>query len=568
MTRLAPALALLVACGPPGGGPPDPTPPPAPTGFVDLDPDPHVFEAVLEAREADVTVGGEVLRMLTFGGTVPGPAIHVTQGDRVVIHVENALPDLQSTQVHWHGIEGTNAMDGTQVTQTPIATGQTFTYDFRVPRPGIFWYHPHAHTAQPVFAGMYGALVVDDPDDAALTEAGVLPRLRQVLVLSDTSDYEGQILSVETDNAMEIMNGTEGETLLVNGQVNPTIEVPAGDGVRFQVINTSITRFWRLVAPGHTLYRVGGEGGLLDRARVEGGVVAATVEDETGAVIGATDVDLGFARGELLLGPAERADVVIDPDGQPGDTIELRWEDFARGRHGMWMEGDQMVMGDAEDDGARPGRVVATLRLVEGAGTGFAIAEGDPVLAAVGRSVEVLPELDDVTWTGAAATVLDEDMPMWQDAYGVWQMETEFFVDGVSWHPQEGGPTQALAPTARTARLGDTLLWEIHNRTGMVHPFHLHGFSYQPLAFVRADTELGHAETPPATPPDPTFTRWPVPYAEFEDTTNLPPHTSMIVRVRLDDPNGDGGGAGRWLEHCHILQHGANGMMSELVVEP
>lgn len=566
MLRPGCALLAAIACNRPGDTHDPKTEPPS--GFVDLDPDPRVFEANLEALEADVPVGGETLRMLTFGGTVPGPEIHVTQGDRVRIHLTNALPDLQHTSIHWHGIEGTNAMDGTQVTQGPIHTGATFTYDFVVPRPGVYWYHPHGHTAQPVFAGMYGPLIVDDPDDGALTDDGVLPRARHTLVLSDTGDFQGKILSVETDNAMEIMNGTEGATLMVNGQVNPTIDVPAGDGVRLQVINTSIARFWRLVVPGQTLYRVGGEGGLLDRVRVEGGPVAATVEDADGISLGTTDVDSGYERGEIVLGPADRADLVLDLEGAPGDTFELRWEDFARGRHGMWMEGDQMVMGDAEDDGARPGQVVATLRLVAGSGSGFAIAEGDPVLAAVGRSVEVLPAVDDRDWTGAAATVLDEDMPMWVDAYGVWQMETEFFIDGVSWHPTDDGPTQALAPTARTASVGETLRWEIHNATGMVHPFHLHGFSFQPLEFVRFDAELGHAETPPATLPDPTFTRWPIAWSEFEDTINLPPHTSMIARVRLDDPNGDGGAIGRWLEHCHILQHGANGMMSELVVEP
>ena len=90
----------------------------------------------------------------------------------------------------------------------------------------------------------------------------------------------------------------------------------------------------------------------------------------------------------------------------------------------------------------------------------------------------------------------------------------------------------------------------------MSHPLHLHGFSYQPVSFARTDEEAG------------TVTTWELGYDEFEDTTVLPGETSLFLRMRLDDPVGNGGAVGRWMRHCHILQHGEHGMMSELVVEP
>ena len=70
------------------------------------------------------------------------------------------------------------------------------------------------------------------------------------------------------------------------------------------------------------------------------------------------------------------------------------------------------------------------------------------------------------------------------------------------------------------------------------------------------------------SPPATISTTWDVGYDEFEDTVNLPGDTTVLLRVALADPAGNGGAAGRWMRHCHILQHGENGMMSELIVEP
>ena len=57
-------------------------------------------------------------------------------------------------------------------------------------------------------------------------------------------------------------------------------------------------------------------------------------------------------------------------------------------------------------------------------------------------------------------------------------------------------------------------------------------------------------------------------YNENIDTVNIPGHTSAYIRLRLDDIAGNGGAEGRWILHCHITQHGARGMVSEIVVGP
>jgi manganese oxidase len=66
-----------------------------------------------------------------YNGSVPGPTIQVTQGDRVRVIVENRLPE--GTSMHWHGLEVPIEQDGVPwISQKPIAPGETFTYEFTV----------------------------------------------------------------------------------------------------------------------------------------------------------------------------------------------------------------------------------------------------------------------------------------------------------------------------------------------------------------------------------------------------------------------------------------------------
>jgi len=169
-------------------------------------------------------------------------------------------------------------------------------------------------------------------------------------------------------------------------------------------------------------------------------------------------------------------------------------------------------------------------------------------------------------FTGDNKTELQGRMDMWKDESDVWQMETVFSIDGSAWKMKKTGPTQPPAPTAKHAKIGDTIRWEVKNSTSMAHPWHLHGFSYQPIEFIRHNSEREHGEEKEGAE-HATVTRWSLGYDEFEDTTLIPAHTSLIYNVHLGDPNGRGGSAGRWVKHCHIFQHGEAGMMSELVVE-
>jgi FtsP/CotA-like multicopper oxidase with cupredoxin domain len=89
-----------------------------------------------------------------------------------------------------------------------------------------------------------------------------------------------------------------------------------------------------------------------------------------------------------------------------------------------------------------------------------------------------------------------------------------------------------------SAALGETEVWELENLVGMDHPFHLHGFQFQVLE-RNGEPEL--------------FRSW-------KDTVNVPRRQSVRFIVRYDNY------AGKWMFHCHILDHEDHGMMGVLEV--
>jgi FtsP/CotA-like multicopper oxidase with cupredoxin domain len=94
-----------------------------------------------------------------LNGSVPGPELRVSQGDRVQVTLVNDLPE--ATTLHWHGVQLPNAEDGVAgVTQDAVPSGSTYTYEFVAREAGTFWYHSHQQTEQQLPRGLFGPLVV------------------------------------------------------------------------------------------------------------------------------------------------------------------------------------------------------------------------------------------------------------------------------------------------------------------------------------------------------------------------------------------------------------------------
>jgi FtsP/CotA-like multicopper oxidase with cupredoxin domain len=95
-----------------------------------------------------------------FNGTIPGPTIRVTEGDRVRVIVTNETEDDHT--FHVHGQPKPLIMDGVPyLGQSPIGPEESYAYEFTVRLPGTSWYHCHVDSAHHVDMGMYGAFIVE-----------------------------------------------------------------------------------------------------------------------------------------------------------------------------------------------------------------------------------------------------------------------------------------------------------------------------------------------------------------------------------------------------------------------
>lgn len=95
--------------------------------------------------------------------------------------------------------------------------------------------------------------------------------------------------------------------------------------------------------------------------------------------------------------------------------------------------------------------------------------------------------------------------------------------------------------TDEPVRVGELQVWEVSNTSMMDHPFHLHGFFFQVLEVN------GKA---------PAYRAW-------KDTVNLAPRTTIKIAWVPDNR------PGRWMYHCHILEHHQAGMMAHFeVIDP
>ncbi|WP_337459756.1 multicopper oxidase family protein [Salinibacterium sp. PAMC 21357] len=208
----------------------------------------------LESSPQQVTIAGRDVQALSYNGGVPGPTLRVRAGETLSVSLRNGLSDPSNLHVHGLHVSPENNSDNVFVT---IAAGDSFDYQYELPAnhpPGVYWYHPHHHgfVADQVFGGLYGAIIVDDPDPIPVDR-------ERVLVISDiTFDSAGNI---PTATPMDTMSGREGELVLVNGQLTPRLDARPGQQERWRIINACVSRYLRLRLDGQQLTLIGIDSG-------------------------------------------------------------------------------------------------------------------------------------------------------------------------------------------------------------------------------------------------------------------------------------------------------------------
>ena len=104
---------------------------------------------------------GKMVEAWTYNGIVPGPAIRVDIGDKLRVVVQNNLP--MGTDIHWHGVDTPNNMDGVApLTQPLIRSGESFVYEFVADAPAVGMYHAHHHGQMQVTNGLFAIFQIGD----------------------------------------------------------------------------------------------------------------------------------------------------------------------------------------------------------------------------------------------------------------------------------------------------------------------------------------------------------------------------------------------------------------------
>ncbi len=462
-------------------------------------------------------------RLWGYEGQCPGPVIEAFRGKTVEVRWENRLPKQHLFKVdtkihgamapapavravpHVHGARTYSGSDG--LPEDWLVPGQSADYEYpNEQRAAGLWYHDHAMgiTRLNVYAGLTGFYLLRDDEELALKlPAGEfeVPLLLQDRTLAD----DGRLMYVPTlEDGTKLPPGVWGpecfgELPVVNGAIFPRMDVEPGQ-YRFRVVNGANARFFHLylnLAAHPTdvpnlvrFHQIGSDGGLLSKP---------------------------VAMEKLLLGPGERADLIVDFTGLAGKTVTL--SNSASVPFPGW---DMMVALHAPLSELMQFRVgLPSTR--KGQEYSFPaqppVARLEAAKAVLSRDFVLTERVDD---TGRSLGVRIND---------------KGYDD----------------PVTETPTLGTMERWRFINMTDDAHPMHLHLVQFQVLerqgfdygAFLHGgELELVGTPRPPAEHE-----------AGWKDTAVVTPKEVLTMLVPFD------GYTGRYVFHCHMLEHEDNDMM-------
>lgn len=369
-----------------------------------------------------------------FNQSFLGPVLRFSRGSNARMRVVNRLGFPITS--HWHGLHVPTVLDGGP--KIEIAPGAIWAPELPIDQPaGTLWYHSHIHgrTANHVYAGLAGMIIVDDPaapDPGLPNRYGIddLPFIVQDRVFG----RDGAFYYIK--RGPSLMHGFRGDSILVNGAIRPQANVPAGL-VRLRVLNGSNARIYHFrFADGRKFHQVASDAGLLP----------APVEMKS-----------------LRLAPAERAEIVVDF----GDAKAVSLTSDADRNNPM---GGMMGRFRSE---APP--------QFEGAPRGFfEVARFVPDRKKAAERKSLPSKI-----AGAPKLSLGESA---RRRRFVLDMHVGPMGPGMMMRGgRDGGPTDIMGINGRSfdmdrvdteMRLGETELWQIESNE-MAHPFHVHGTSFQ-----------------------------------------------------------------------------------------
>jgi spore coat protein A len=463
-----------------------------------------------------------------------GMAVVARSGTPLTVHYTHALPETYPSwlpvdtrrtplgnkvrlMTHLHGGFVAADSDGNPaVTPNGFGPGETQTvlYTNQLPQmpASLLWFHDHGlgATRLNVFAGLAAAYILRDEFDTGEEPNPIgLPggAYEIPLVVQDRQfNRDGTLLYPISDIPGATWIGEYfGDTMLINGKVWPFLDVEPRM-YRFRILNGCNARILSLNVGGPSLWQIGAEGGLFD--------VPVPVK-------------------QLVLAPAERADVLIDFTRFAGSTLVMK-------NH-------------------KPPRPVSTpapsLESVMQIRVGTRVSRRGPTSipsTLPGRKADLS---DPVATRYITLNEIDTKKPTW-------------FLNLNGQHFDE-------APTTESPKVGTVEDWVYINMTGDTHPMHTHLVTAQVIGRTPFDVQAykkafegpngvpgGHDPTPFAT--GPMAERAPEERG-FKDTVKANHGTFTTIRAKFDLPTGVTAPQD-YVYHCHIVEHEDNDMMRPFTV--
>ena len=498
-------------------------------------------------------IGDDMVRMLAYNGSVPGPTLVVGQGSEIAVDVENH-GDLETT-VHWHGLRLENRYDGTHETQSPIAVGQRFQYRLQFPDPGLYWYHPHIRQDYGQELGLYGMILVvpAEPDYWP-------PAHRELVVtLDDILLEDGRIAPFSPHETTYAAMGRFGNQMLVNGEPELALTAQAGEVVRFFFVNTANTRVFNVAVRGGRMKRVGGDSGRYEHEELVDSVVLAPSER---VVVDVCFDDVAEAALEHRTPDRTYRLATVSVGDEPADPGPTREFETLRTSPELVAERERI----AQFRNREPDKTLAFVAEME-----FEAPEGDVVYTCPMHPEVVSDEQGKCPKCGmklmpgslvSQAAGHGHEHGHHDHEHGGEHAHEHATADGIEWEDDMVEVNRTTTPAntrwkvvdRSTGAEGHAIDWkftvgdrvkirlvnEMESDHPMHHPFHIHGAGR--FLVLNRDGEE-----------DPNLV--------WTDTVLV--RTAEVVDILLDVTH-----PGRWMAHCHIAEHHESGMMFSFDVTP